>query len=96
MKENIILKECPKNPHFWRSDYSTLSTPFYNKIGSFDHILSQHSPEVFSKLSIKAHLSEWTHYSTANSTAKLTFVRGSLFSMFINKIMKSYNLEAKI
>ena len=53
-------------------------------------MLSQHSPEVFSKLNIKTYLSEWTYYSTANFTAKLTFVRGSLFSMFINKIMKSY------
>ena len=56
-------------------------------------MLSQHSPEVFSKLNIKTYLSEWTYYSTANFTAKLTFVRGSLFSMFINKIIYLAFLE---
>ena len=43
----------PRKTHFGKSDYSTLSTPFYNKTGSFNHVMSQQSPEVFSKMIIR-------------------------------------------
>lgn len=29
----------PRKTHFGKSDYSTLSTPFYNKTASFNHVM---------------------------------------------------------